>query len=183
LTITLNDEPENLMVLPPIDESVFDKITLMKANEQSMPMPTGTITEREAFWAKLISELPAFLAYLIDWQIPANMKSQRFGVTHYHHSDLVFALAELAPEHRLLSLIDGYLFGGMDQWTGTAEEFERELTSTKSECRQEASKLFTFNTAAGTYLGRLAKRYPARFETLRRENHRIWTIKSKECTE
>lgn len=171
------------MVLPPIDESVFDKITLLKASEQSMPMPTGTIVEREAFWAKLVSELPAFLAHLVDWQIPADMQSQRFGVTHYHHPDLVFALAELAPEHRLLSLVDGYLFDGSDQWTGTAEEIERKLTSSESACRHEAAKLFTFNTAAGTYLGRLAKRFPERFETERQDNHRIWIIKSKKYTE
>jgi hypothetical protein len=176
LTITLNDEPENLMVLPPIDESVHDKITLLRAQAQPMPMPTGTIDEREAFWGRLVADIPGMLYHLQNWTIPEAMRSQRFGVTHYHHPDLLAGLAELAPEHRLLSLIDGYLFNGSPTWSGTSEELERALTASASACRPEAARLFTFNTAAGTYLGRLAKRYPLRVRSERSMTARTWVI-------
>lgn len=177
LSITLNDEPENLMVLPPMDESLFDKLTLFKTNYQEMPMPTASPSDRSAFWEKLVSELPAFLAFLAQWQIPPEMVSQRFGVIHYHHHEIMEALNELAPEHRLLSLIDGYLFNGLDpSWTGTAEQLERSFTNSESKCRFEASQLFKFNVACGTYLGRLAKRYPKRFEHERNGSIRTWTI-------
>ncbi len=49
LSISVNDEPENLMVLPPIDESLGDKMILLKARRTEMPMPTGTTEERDAF--------------------------------------------------------------------------------------------------------------------------------------
>lgn len=181
LSVTLNDEPENLMALPPLDESIIDKVILLRARQQAMPMPTGSLDEREAFWNQLVSDLPAFLHYLATWTIPAGMRSQRFGVTHYHHPELLDALSELSPEHRLLSLIDGYLLdGGRDQWAGTSEDLERALTGSDSDCRHEASRLFTFNTAAGTYLGRLARRFPRRVQSERRHEARIWTILNSE---
>ena len=43
LFISANDEPENLMVLPPIDESVTDKLIPLKATNTSMPMPTEIV--------------------------------------------------------------------------------------------------------------------------------------------
>jgi hypothetical protein len=35
LSITLNDEPENLLILPPLDESLGDKIMLLRAQAQN----------------------------------------------------------------------------------------------------------------------------------------------------
>jgi len=183
LSITLNDEPENLMVLPPMDESLYDKITLLKANYQTMPMSTATPTEKSIFWEKLVSELPAFLHHIISWQIPSNMVSQRFGIIHYHHPDIIEALSELAPEHRLLSLIDGYLFDGMDKWNGTSEELERQLTNSESKCYREATKLFTFNTACGVYLARLSRRFPTRFVRERTKTANEWQIYLKKTSE
>ena len=181
LTITLNDETENLMVLPPIDASLIDKITLLKAHAQTMPMDTATIDARKMFWAALVAQLPAFAAFIAAFQIPTDLVSQRFGVKHFHHPDLLEELNALAPEHRLLSLIDGYLFDIMGTtWTGSAEELERQLTASNSDCRQEALKLFTFNTACGVYLSRLERRFPRRFtrETYAGSTRR-WIIRPK----
>ncbi len=179
LTITVNDETENLMVLPPIDESLTDKITLFKARLQTMPMDTSTINARRDFWTALVAQLPAFAAFLDSYQIPTEMVSQRFGVKHFQHPDLLEELNSLAPEHRLLSLIDGYLFDVMSTpWTGTADELERVFTDSHSDCRQEAGKLFSFNTACGVYLSRLARRLPTRFDHVRTEGGRwTWTIR------
>ena len=47
LSISLNEEPENLLILPPFDESLRDKIILLKTNRCPMPMPTGTEAERQ----------------------------------------------------------------------------------------------------------------------------------------
>ena len=52
LSISVNDEPENLMVLPPIDESIEDKLILLKAYSTPMPMPTETLEERHRFWKR-----------------------------------------------------------------------------------------------------------------------------------
>lgn len=182
LSVTVNDEPENLMVLPPIDDSIEDKLIILRASKFEMPMPTATLEQRKAFWNRLESELPAFLDYLTRWKIPQELSSERFGITHFHHPEILQAIDNLAPEFRLLRLIDDELFAGdiSEQWQGTAEQLERTLCSDTSRCRVEARKLFTFNTACGVYLGRLAKRNPKRFGCEHTRNGNQWTIKPSE---
>lgn len=186
LSVSLNDEPENLQVLPPVDDSLADKMILLKAVRHPMPMPTATAAERAAFWECLVSEVPAMLGYLVGMEIPAEFRSERFGVKHFHHPEILQKLDEVAPEFRLLALIDTVLFGGTD--TGlvkverpgvveaTAEEIERVLTIQYSGCEHEARRLFSWNNACGTYLGRLAKRLPDRVQQLRTSTVRRWRI-------
>jgi len=178
LSVSINDEPENLMVLPPIDDSLEDKVTLLKTVRQPMPMPTTTQDERTAFWNRLRAELPAYLEYLISWEIPQELLCPRFGIKHFHHPELLSAIDALAPEFRLLSLIDGQLFApyGDHRWQGSSEELERTLVSEESKCRVEARRLFSFNTACGVYLGRLHKKYPHRVAKHRDSSSRTWTI-------
>jgi hypothetical protein len=179
LTITINDEPENLMVLPPVDDSIADKIILLRANKRPMPMPTGTLDERHKFWDTLVAELPAYAHWLLHvWDIPTELLSQRFGITHFHHPDILRSLDDLAPEMRLMSLIDGELFKSptTTEWNGTADELERRLTGSESTCQYEARRLFSFNTAAGVYLGRLAKKQAERVNQRRAKGIHKYTI-------
>ena len=182
LTVSVNDEPENLMVLPPIDDSIQDKLIILRGSKvpEGMPMPTETDEEREAFWETLMRELPAFIDFLIHWEISKELRGNRYGITHFHHPEILEAIDALAPEAKLLSLIDGECFEGSrfeTDWKGTAEELERLLTNEDSPCRYEARRLLTYNNACGTYLGRLAKKYPGRFSLHRTETKREWTIK------
>lgn len=185
LTISVNDEPENLMVLPPIDESIEDKLILLKASRFDMPMPSGTLEERRAFWETLLSELPAFVHFLQGWQIPARLRSQRFGVTHFHHPDLLRALDDLAPEMQLLELIDGELFGGplAEAWEGKANELETRLTGGDGGSAYAARRLLGFRSACGTYLGRLAVKCPERVSRRTLEGHSVWTIQPPKAVE
>jgi hypothetical protein len=178
LSITVNEEPENLMVLPPIDDSIADKLILLRASKKPMPARTATMAERTAFWDALIAELPAFVDYLLKWEIPAELRSERFGITHYHHPELLRAIDDLAPEKRLLTLIDAELFkdGRTGQWQGTAEELEKLLTDREASTSYGARQLLTFNTACGVYLGRLAKKHPYRVSERRVHGRREWTI-------
>jgi len=179
VTISLNDEPENLCVLPPIDESLIDKLSLLRATKKPMPLNTQTAEGHAAFWQGLLAELPAFVAFLGRWEIPEQLKSQRFGVTHYHHPELLEEIALLAPETRLLSLIDGVFFAPNSPFDGpgvmTAAEVERRLVA--SELGYEARKLFSYGNACATYLGRLAAKYPERFEAGRTNQTRHWVIR------
>lgn len=179
VTITVNDEPESLMVLPPLDDSLEDKIILLRAFKKSMPMRTNSNEERAAFWETLVSELHAFTHFLMEWEIPDDIKSDRFGVGHYHHPDLLDALHSLSLEEKLLSLIDGNLFRAPSPglWRGTASELEQVLTSSDSRCAVEARKLFHWPTACGTFLGRLERRHPNRIEFDRTATARQWTIR------
>ena len=196
VSISVNDEPENLMILPPIsdseNDSLGDKIILLRANLAEMPMPTETLEQREGFWQTLISELPAFLHFLLNWEVPKELRHPRYGMKTWHHPELLLALDALAPETRLLSLIDEVLFtehenelgGGnlvtrsrtKDSWQGTAEELESLLRSHPA-YGYEAQKLFSWSTACGTYLGRLAKKHPTRVKPDRSSNARKWFLR------
>lgn len=178
LTITLNDEPENLMVLPPLDESLEDKIILLKAERREMPMPTASPTERAAFWSALMLELPAFLHHVDMFVIPPVLVSQRFGIAHYHHPELLAKLDDLSPEFKLLAIIENHLLAAGQMWKGKASDLERTITDAACPYSYEARKLLSWTTACGTYLGRLRRKYPSRFASAQMgsERERIWSI-------
>lgn len=181
-TISLNDEPERLMVLPPIDPDIADKIMLLKVARKEMPMPTGTQQEQKRFWDALVAELPAFVNYLQRWEIPPELRSPRFGIRHYHHPELLSAITELSPEYRLLALIDREIFKHKtDAWKGSAVDLEGDLLrkdgNGASSVAREAEKLLYFNSACGTYLGKLAQG-PSKDRVSKRVLHgqAQWTI-------
>ena len=184
LSISLNDEPENMMVLPPLDENLSDKLMLLRVHRADMPMPTETVEERKAFWAALMSELPAFIGYLLRWKIPDALRCHRYGVTTFHHPELIDAIDGISPEFRLLSLIDAVVFADAGAATGplvmTAEALESQLTN--SQMGHEARRLFSWNNACGTYLGRLAAKRPARIERNPNPQRREWLIKPEVVT-
>lgn len=124
----------------------------------------GRPTEADA---TLQAEIPAFLHRLVSFQIPEQLRSERFGVTHFHHPELLTALSEMSPEVRLLSLIDAEreASGELGEWIGTAIELEQMLLETRS--AHEARRLLDWNNATGTYLGRLAKKFPERVTQVR----------------
>jgi hypothetical protein len=179
LSISVNDEPENLMVLPPIDDSIEDKLIILRAARAPMPMPTTTLEQRKAFWETLESELPAFLYHLCEWEIPAELSSERFGIKHFQHPEILQQLDELAPEFRLLRLLDDAIARPGEEWEGSADALERKLTEKDGPNQYEARRLFSWNTACGVYLGRLAKRFPDRFSHQRTASERYWIIRGE----
>lgn len=179
LSITMNDEPEDLMVLPPFDEGIEDKIILLKAFRQPMPMPTDTPEQKAAFRRQLVAEVPAFLDFLTHWEIPVHLKNNRFGIATYHHPDLLEKVAELAPEQRLLALIDQCptLFPIGGEWRGTALKLEQELTDNVWPLHHQGRTLLQHQNTCGTLLGRLASQQPGRVSTDRVSNgHKVWKI-------
>jgi hypothetical protein len=105
------------------------------------------------------------------------LRSRRYGVRHFHHPDLLRALDDLAPERRLLSLIDAELFAGpvADPWEGKSEQLEKRLTGSAYEAR----RVFSFNTACGVYLARLSNKHPDRVSKRISEGVALWTIEPR----
>lgn len=179
MSISLNDEDENLMVLPPIDESLSDKIILLKTRTAQMPMPSETIEERDQFWNRLVSELPAFIHHLIQWKIPEALRCQRFAIRNFLHPELLEAIDGMSPEYRFLSLIDQMMFSDTQldssYYEITAQELERKLVQNQ-DTSFEARRLFGWSNACGTYLGRIATKQPNRIESQRTKTIRKWII-------
>jgi hypothetical protein len=186
LTISCNDEPEDLAILPPLDESLSDKLILLKAYPGPMPMQTTSDDDRVSFRNKIASELPAFVDFLLTQEIPDRIRSPRYGVREYHNPEIVEAIEELSPEERLKELIDntGRVFDA-DQplgkvkerrpapiaWEGTATQLEM-LLRRDDTIRLEADKLFSTPKSCSMYLGKLVNRYPSRFKKIDRKNNR-----------
>lgn len=157
LTISVNDEPENLMILPPLEPSILDKLMLFKVEMPSC-LPQRD-SEREMFLKQIESELPCLLNDLFRIKIPAHMQSGRFGVSHYHNPELVQAINQLSPEAQLLGLIDRCLFVSplKSEWEGSASQLYVELAKPDSPVRQEATKLLYSDQSCGRYLQRLTR--------------------------
>ena len=179
LSISLNDEPENLMVLPPLDEHTLDKLILLKAYRRGMPMPTATNEQRGAFWRALASEFSAYLHWLLSvFRIPDGLVCERFGITHFHHPEITSGVEQFEPYMRLLTLIDSEIFKNDNySWEGSAEELERQLTRDGSVCAREARQLLNWNGAAARHLGRLWRAHPERVERLHHNHSREWLIR------
>lgn len=156
MILAVNDEPEALLVLPPISEDVADKIILAHCHRFPLPMPAHTMDERSAFFARLMSELPAFVNWLEAWQPPADIREERCGVTYYHHPALLAALHELSPEGQLAELIDTAAARGdiALPWEGTASVLKAVLLDCPA-TRRDAERLLANANTCGKYLGRL----------------------------
>ena len=195
VSISVNDEPEAMMVLPPMsdveEDSLSDKLFLLRTLKAEMPMPTAEHDQRKAFWSTLIAELPAFVQSLTNWKVPEHLRHGRFGIRTWQHPKLLAALDALAPETRLLAIIDEVLFaddliqvgaGGnplhvinnRSEWKGTAEKLEKKLFD--SEFKYEAQRLLGWHSATGSYLGRLAIKRPDRVKNARTGTSRDWII-------
>lgn len=163
VTITLNEEAENLAVLPPIDDSLLDKITLIRAYPASYPYGKDDLAGRTAYRKQLSAELPAFLHFLRGLRIPESLQDQRSGVRAYQDPELMQELLMMSPELALLELIDTVWIWGVDRlpWTGTAGELRGILMEKDRSGR--ASRLLEWSNACGTYLARLQKTFPERF--------------------
>ena len=180
ISISLNDEPEDLLVLPPLDMGIRDKFILFAIADGPPPMPINSIGDRDAMWKALVAELPAFLWFLQQWEIPQDLRHPRYGVREFHHPQLLAALRQTAPEERLLEIIDITLFNSMDSsiaepWQGGALDLEQELLRT--DFQREITALFSFNGASGTYLRRLSNDHPDRISSTVVRGRTRWVIR------
>jgi hypothetical protein len=169
LTISLNDRPERLLILPPLVEDIASKIILLRASRYPMPMATDTGEEQETFWNTLVSELPAFLTYLVnDFVLTNDWQDTRFGVRAFHHPVLLTELEELSPAITLLGLIDQAQIWEVqsDVWEGTALDLRALLLANHKTARDAATLLHWIN-ACGQYLNDLVRIRPSRVKSFR----------------
>lgn len=161
IVIATNDEPEDLRILPPYDDSMMDKLSLFKCHAHEIVMPDATSTER---WERIEEELPAFAYYLVhEFTVTPEMQDRRTGARAYQHPDLVTALASLGSEIKLLELIDEVIDDRLPG-TFTAREIQQAVTDSSASTSFDARKLLSWPTACGVYLSRLTTTAPDRVE-------------------
>lgn len=173
VTISCNEEPENVQVLPPLDDSILDKLIILKCSAAEL---SSDYTQN---MKRLREELPAMAYYLSTVKLPTELAKGRFNLEAYAHPEIVYLLYEQAPEYRLLAIMDEVLWSNVNDadrapWTGTAVQLEKTLRS--SEFVSQLQSLVTFSAAVGTYLGRLASKRTERVTLHRNAKERKWVI-------
>lgn len=175
MTLSVNEEPENLMVLPPLDESLADKIIILKCRKPTPPTYPAP-DEMHALIAMVNNELPALAYYLDQLGIPPEFAEPRTGLRSFHNGEILEALNGLSPEAKLDQIITASILQSSTSWRGKALELETILTRSDSPWRHEAQRLFHFNTACGVYLARLAASMPDRYRKKTIRGDGIWEI-------
>jgi phage/plasmid primase-like uncharacterized protein len=181
LSMSINDEPEHLNVLPVIDSALADKITILKMEKVPRDVPDG-VSEAEWLTRVLREEMPAFIDR-IDTLDMAYAKehhphyfNSRTQVAAWQHPSILSALIDMSPERQLLTYIDNVIFKDMTPviWSGTSEALLVRLKD--SQYTREVEKLLSWPNACGTYLRRLMINFPKRIEYIRTKNSRTWRI-------
>ncbi len=106
VTLSANDDPESASSLPALDASFSDKIHYLQCYAPPAPFfDENRPGARADFAAKLAAELPAFLAAVDGFEIPADLSKARFGVREFHHPrilDLIESSSPLVPVAEVL---------------------------------------------------------------------------------
>lgn len=177
LTVSVNDSPDNLEILPPFDDALLDKIILLHCAKRPMPMPAGTDEEKERFMDQLKAELPAYVYWLKNgYSMPAHMvDNSRYGIGAFFHPYIMALLDDMAPETRLLAVVDLVIWFDLGPtWQGTAEELTKELLN--SSYKEQLRGIIPRDLGCGRLLGRLSTQPNPRVVQVRTKDSRQWII-------
>jgi hypothetical protein len=126
-------------------------------------------------------------------EIPQELRASRYGVRTFQDPDLLKELNAIAPEYRLLELVDECLFSksrytepGSElvyksteeskTWKGSATELESLLRHPGNDLRDQVNKLLYASNSCGNYLSRLAEREPDRVKAATVNGRKRYTI-------
>jgi hypothetical protein len=178
VVIAVNDEPEHLQVLPMLDDSVADKISLFACQRASLDGQD----DRDAIAQLVRDEMPAFVHHLDTTEHPEALRDQRTGCAAWQHPEVVEALQTIQPEERMRELMQQCeaITEAVERnggWRGSAAEVERLLLENPV-TGHAARALFRNTATCGTYLGRLQANQRATIERATLHGVTRWKITS-----
>ncbi len=92
--VSCNEDSESLSILPNMDISTKDKISLYKTSNRLFKFG-----RRRDMKEQLRKELPWFARFLLDWPYPEHLLSERtrFTLDAFHHRDLMMTALQQGP--------------------------------------------------------------------------------------
>jgi hypothetical protein len=184
VTISLNDTPDRMAMLPPLDdEDLADKVILLRCYPVQRPTDDG---ESEAWIERVLVELPAFVHEILQLKVPARLRETegvRFGFKAFRHSGLMADMAENEAEASVMEIINKLLFWEPepDTFAGTAHRLRSALfekAEGDAHTLRELQRLCPSETRMGQIMARLASRHPKRITKIARwGSRRGWEIK------
>jgi hypothetical protein len=157
MSMSLNDMAEHLAIFPPIDESLDDKIILLKAHAGAVPALVERVGGRKIFEAKLKDELPAVLYYLLhEFRVPGELRDTRMGLKGYQNPEIMSDIEGTAPEYQLLEalLTCPERDGSGSTYTNTALGWSGRLL----EMNEALRSVITSPVVCGRYFSRLERK-------------------------
>ena len=140
-----------------------------------MPMKSDSPKSRVEFWDGVRAEIPHFLHFIENYEIPEDLRESRFGVKAYQDPDLVEILKEMTHENRLMALMEIIVIPENGSWKGTLEELETALFE-DSTFKRQIEKLLYYPTALLTYIRRLQKSMPERVRHYKSSGKNKWEL-------
>ena len=122
--VTANLDPESIRILPALDVSNQDKVSLFRVRTTERDF-------REDVVQVITGELPSFGRWLIDWEPPDEVRgSVRYGVKSYIEESLQTEArqsSDTAQFEELLGAFLGQLPPDTKEWAGTATDLMAQL--------------------------------------------------------
>jgi hypothetical protein len=156
IVIAGNFEDSSLNICPALNQSMLDKIILLKCKvADGLPADEAEKTE----WVnKLRAELPAFAEFLAKFKPGKRVAlDKRSRVSNFQHPELYASLLEKQPECKAIEVID---LLDLAPWKGTATEFYTAIREHDKGGHYE--RLFASVDKCGRMLSELAKTMPLR---------------------
>ena len=198
VTISVNDDPDKMRVLPLLTPDMKDKVNLFMVNPGALPMPTSTLGERHEFRRVIEEQLPAYAWWLLN-EFEISHPSVRFGVSHWHHPALAMELFDDTPAAELLQVIDAAVFSVTsdspikyklweleshakveNEWEGSALDLERLLLGEGDHACSVAreAKRVCMHNKFDRLLSRLKEDQPERVIHHRTNSERRWIVRA-----
>lgn len=164
MTLSTNDDADYLTVIPNLDDSMRDKLLVVKCGKATM------LPDYQANLARFVAEMPAWIHFLRhEYKPPVELADDRMGVIAWCHPDIEAQLQENDPAARLLECIDQVVFrdhngeANGDPIKLSAAEIQATLTGDPT-FGPIARQILPASSVCGQLLAKLAKQYPKRFE-------------------
>jgi hypothetical protein len=107
VTVSVNDSSENMRSIPANDETLKDKMHVLKVYPEATVKLVESLGGQKNFANKIREELPGYLYWLLyKFQILAELKDTRFGMKAYQNDEILEAIEETAPHMLLLELLE-----------------------------------------------------------------------------
>jgi hypothetical protein len=129
VVVTCNLDDESMRIIPNAEQSLLDKIMLFK-------IQTRDGVDFQALYDALPDELPCFARWLLSWDptVDGVLEYSRYGITAYHHPELLESARSVMPSYSFYELLVVYLEGYFKEypkqlkWCGTPTQLVREMT-------------------------------------------------------
>ena len=152
LVVTLNDDAVSRQILPPLDATITDKVSLLKLSNDKYRRPLNnrkmSNSEREK---EVLKELPMLARWLYEHEIADKWKDARFGTVAVRHPDLDRAAGMESGAGREIMEALKLAFEGMDDeathWKGTATQLHALLSNVSRAIERNLTSLRVFTRA------------------------------------